>query len=72
MSIWNSMLKWVEHEKSFITSGPVLPSSSLLTCMKAPIGLKNIGMHVYFFWTKKKIFCLFLINISLKSYMKSN
>ena len=22
MSIWNSMLCWVEHEKSFITSGP--------------------------------------------------
>ena len=23
MSIWNSMLNWVEHENSFITSGPV-------------------------------------------------
>ena len=24
MSIWNSMLSWVEHEKSFITLGPAL------------------------------------------------
>ena len=23
MSSWNSMISWVEHEKSFITSGPV-------------------------------------------------
>ena len=26
MSMINFMLSWVEHEKSFITTGPVLPS----------------------------------------------
>ena len=27
MSIWNFMLNWVEHKKSFITSGPGFQNS---------------------------------------------
>ena len=50
MSRINLMLSWVEHEKSFITSGPVLLVSLTVKVKVPPIiiyFLLNIVWHIY-------------------------
>ena len=58
MSSWNFILSWVEHEKSFITSGPVAFLQKGLGKQGRPIQKQSdqgqITKYHHFIWEQKE------------------